>query len=102
MAARQNEMKVSMSEVATATLIVRPAWEVEGVAMRYPPCREIEPGHPPAPLRAALEIHLVHVYWGLRGLSFQYHSPLLNSKLYVVHHVFQYDHQSNHFSLIIY
>ena len=41
---RQNEMKVSMSEVAPTTLVVRPAWEVEGIAMCYPPCWEIEPG----------------------------------------------------------
>jgi len=43
--------------------------------MRYPPRWETEPGHPPVPLRAALEIHLVHVYWGPRALFSQYHSP---------------------------
>ena len=70
--------------------------------MRYPPRWETDPGHPPAPLRAALEIHLVHVYWGPRALFSQYHSPLLNRKLYAVHRVFQCDWQINHIRLTIY
>jgi hypothetical protein len=60
-----------------------------GSAMRYPPHREIESRHPPAPRRGALAIHLVHVYRAQEPCAPSIIRPLLNRKLYAVPGVFQ-------------
>jgi hypothetical protein len=58
--------------------------------MRYPPHREIESRHPPAPRRGALAIHLVHVYRAQEPCAPSITRPLLNRKLYVAPGVFQW------------
>ena len=61
-----------------------------GSAMRYPPHREIEPRHPPAPPRGALASHLLHLYQAQQPYAPSLIPPLLKHTLCAASGVFQW------------